>query len=583
MILKNLKVYSFVKEKVMKEYDFNDYGLNVILGSRSESGNGAGKTSMVQSINYLLGSKIPKDFQKKNKINELDIMFILTVQKDEDKIYLGRRVREKNIAFVMINGDISFDIDKWIVYEDKEYKNFIELLFLADEPVESPSFASIREYVIRDEKEGFAEIGLMRRNATKVFEILSFLFGIKFNAEENINILKNEQLEKEKRLKIIDTMSGDITEIKIKEKQILDEVNKLKNIATSININENIELEKVEYKKVKLDLNKTNERIIKLNNMAEQYRIIIEDLKENVNKIRALDDVEVFYNQMIGYFPDKIKRNKADIVNYYEFMVNSRGRYYKEKVEGIAELVEALEKRKLGLEQKINKVIIALKSTTVVEDINVILEKIAEKNEELSCLRYKIEQYAMRESLVEKINEIKEKIIKETQDYNEMFKEYKGKIRDCENVFNQIVKNTYGQEGVLQFEFVNGTNKKDNTGRVKVKCSIVDESSHGRSYMKINMFDISWLVERIKNNKELAFLIHDGSYVKPDNKSAKYKLIKYIDEFMISNKKGQYFITLNKDELSNEDIHKLIDDNKVVAFLDNVNDEDRFMGINYAD
>ncbi|WP_066872181.1 DUF2326 domain-containing protein [Clostridium mediterraneense] len=583
MILKNFKIYSLRDEKVLKEYDFNEYGLNIILGSKSEKGNGAGKSSMVQSMSYLLGSKIPKDFQNRKKLNDLDIMFILTIQKEKDNIYLGRRIKEKNNGFIKIGGGITFNLDNWKSYKDKEYKSEVEILFLKDEPSDSPSFASIREYIIRDEKEGFANITLLRRNATKAFEILSFLFGINFTAENEINKLKSDQDEKEKKLKLIESMSDDITEIRIKEKQISDEVKKFKDIATSVNVKDNLELEKEEYRKVKLELNKTNESIIKLNNMVEQYQVTIEDLKENVDKIRELDDVENFYNQMIGYFPDKIKRNKDEITNYYEFMVNSRGRYFNEKIMEINGLLGELEKRKIELEQKIEKRTSALKSTSIVEDINIILDKINEKNQELSDLRYKIEQYSMRETLVEEINNLKEKIIKETYSYNELFKTFKEKVDNSENEFNKIVKKTYGEDGILQFEFISGTNKRDTTGRIKIQCSIIDENSHGRSYMKINMFDICWLVERIKQKKDLVLLIHDGSYVKPDDKCAKYNLIQYIDDIMSTNKRGQYFITLNRDELNRNDIEKLIDEKKVVAFLGKDNDEDRFMGMRYVD
>lgn len=246
-------------------------------------------------------------------------------------------------------------------------------------------------------------------------------------------------------------------------------------------------------------------------------------------------------------------------------------------------LLEELEKRRIILEEKIDKRTAALKSTTVAEDINVILDKINEKNQELSDLRYKLEQYSKREMLVEEINNLKEKIIKETYNYNELFKTFKEKVDNIEKEFNEIVKKTYGQDGILQFEFINGTNKKDKTGRIKIQCSIIDENSHGRNYMKINMFDICWLVERIKQEKELVLLIHDGSYVKPDDKGAKYNLIEYINHIMTSNKRGQYFITLNRDELNSEHIEKLIDEKKIIAFLGNENDEDRFMGMRYVD
>ncbi|HFF9005940.1 TPA: DUF2326 domain-containing protein [Clostridium perfringens] len=582
MILKELIIYSRYKEEVIKKYSFNDYGLNIILGNKSEEGNGSGKTSMVQSINYLLGSKIPKDFENRKKLNDLDILMILKIFNNEETIYLAREIKSKNEGFIKYSEDLDYNLENWGKFKDKQYKEKLEQIFMFDEEENSPSFASIREYLIRDEKEGFTNITLMRRNAMKSYEILNFLFGIDIHAEDKISKLKNEQDELEKSLKVIKAMSEDITEIKIKEKKLDDEVEELKNIANSVDVNKSLKLEKKDYIKLKSNLNEINEKIIKLENIKEQYELNIENLKSNVNKIKELDDVEEFYNQMLEYFPLKIKKNKEELKNYYEFMVNSRGRYFNKKIDELKELLKILEEKKIKLEKKIEKRTIALQSTSIVEDINVIIERINEKNQELSDLRYKIDQYSKGDILVNNINKIKKTIIEETNKSSEKFKKYTKIIEKCKIRFNEIVKATYKEDGILDFEFVSGTNKKDTTGRIKIQCSIIDENSHGRNYMKINMFDICWFAERIENEKNLTLLTHDGSYVKPDDKVAKYNLIRYIDEIMLNKKRGQYFITLNNDELLKEDICKLDNEKKIVASLGRDKDSDRFMGMKYV-
>ncbi|MGU8312008.1 DUF2326 domain-containing protein [Clostridium perfringens] len=582
MILKELIIYSRYKEEVIKKYSFNDYGLNIILGNKSEEGNGSGKTSMVQSINYLLGSKIPKDFENRKKLNDLDILMILKIFNNEETIYLAREIKSKNEGFIKYSEDLDYNLENWEKFKDKQYKEKLEQIFMFDEEENSPSFASIREYLIRDEKEGFTNITLMRRNAMKSYEILNFLFGIDIHAEDKISKLKNEQDELEKSLKVIKAMSEDITEIKIKEKKLDDEVEELKNIANSVDVNKSLKLEKKDYIKLKSNLNEINEKIIKLENIKEQYELNIENLKSNVNKIKELDDVEEFYNQMLEYFPLKIKKNKEELKNYYEFMVNSRGRYFNKKIDELKELLKVLEEKKIKLEKKIEKRTIALQSTSIVEDINVIIERINEKNQELSDLRYKIDQYSKGDILVNNINKIKKTIIEETNKSSEKFKKYTKIIEKCKIRFNEIVKATYKEDGILDFEFVSGTNKKDTTGRIKIQCSIIDENSHGRNYMKINMFDICWFAERIENEKNLTLLTHDGSYVKPDDKVAKYNLIRYIDEIMLNKKRGQYFITLNNDELLKEDICKLDNEKKIVASLGRDKDSDRFMGMKYV-
>lgn len=82
MILKQLIVYSFRNKIVEKEYSFNDFGLNIILGVKkdeNDESNGVGKTTMVECIKCLLGSSIPVDFTKSTVLYEKDIFLVLKI------------------------------------------------------------------------------------------------------------------------------------------------------------------------------------------------------------------------------------------------------------------------------------------------------------------------------------------------------------------------------------------------------------------------------------------------------------------------------------------------------------------------
>ncbi|MGL5869176.1 DUF2326 domain-containing protein, partial [Clostridium chrysemydis] len=120
------------------------------------------------------------------------------------------------------------------------------------------------------------------------------------------------------------------------------------------------------------------------------------------------------------------------------------------------------------------------------------------------------------------------------------------------------------------------------TARITISCKIEDENSHGRTNMKVNMFDLTWLIQRIKHKNKIQFLIHDGSYVKPDNKKGKVRLLKYVDEVLKVNLAGQYFVTLNLEEVDSEDIEYFKKNESIIAFLSKDKDENRFMGIKYV-
>ena len=91
-------------------------------------------------------------------------------------------------------------------------------------------------------------------------------------------------------------------------------------------------------------------------------------------------------------------------------MVNSRGKYFGDKVNEITEMISTLEERKDIVRMKLNKQIESLKSTTIVDDINSILDRINEKNQELADINVKLEQYAEKDKISKEINDIKQEI-----------------------------------------------------------------------------------------------------------------------------------------------------------------------------
>jgi uncharacterized protein YydD (DUF2326 family) len=538
---------------------------------------------MIESIRYLLGAGTPKDFTNRNKLVDENIMFVLEVIINGISIFLGRIITESKKGYIKISGDLNFNLDNWKCYKDKDYKKEIEELLLKNiSETERPSFASIREYIIRDEKSGFTDLTLPRRSAISSYEILSFLLGINCKDEWDILELKNKQQELQDKLKVIETLNGDISEIKINEKKIQDELDNLTDIVNSLNIKENIKINEEEYKKAKNELKSISGKIIKLEHIKDQYRTNIDNLVKKVDSIKALDDIKEFYKQIANYFPEQLEKNYDEILEFYNFMVDNRGKYFESKIAQLNTTIEELQNQKVEIEEKVNKEASVLKNTTVIEDLNSIIEKIKEKNSELADLKLKVEQYSQKDTINKEINKVKQEVIRVTNLKQEVFDAQKTIREKLSSIFNNLVQVTYGESGILELEYNNKTNLKDTTGRVKINCSIIDENSHGRQYMKINMFDITWLLSRVDNNFPIKFLFHDGSYVKPDNKEAKYKLLNYVDNVLCKKKSGQYFVTLNKDELEKDDIEKFINEKKVAAFLNRESDENRFMGMKYV-
>jgi uncharacterized protein YydD (DUF2326 family) len=581
MIIKELIIYSFNERKIIENYPFNLCGLNVILGERREKGqetNGVGKSTMIDTINYLLGRECPKELSKSKVLHEKELFIVLNVEVNKKNIFLGRYLLEPEDGYILESENVSFDLSNWMKEGNEKYREYINV-FIVNLTKDTPRFTSLREYIIRDEKTGFMGIGLPRRNAAEEAKYLSYLFNIPTGFEEEIKVIKNKLKTVNDKLKLINSLKNEIVELKAKQKDILKKMKDIDNDIKNVEIVGSLKDSAKKYNVYRKKYNQIQNQIFELEYINKQYKLNIEDLEEKLNEIKKLNDIESFYNQLIGYFPNEISKNQSEIEAFYDYMVENRGNYFKFKIVETEQSIKRLKGELKTLEQHIKHYSSVFKQTAILKDITKMNE---EKNllfQQLDEVRGKISLYEEKAQTSAEITALKQNILREIQMKQDIFDGKKDELKEIGEIFNVLVNEAYGEEGLLEFELNSGTNLNDSTGRIKITCEIEDEGSHGRHYMKVNMFDLTWLIYRIKKElNNITFLIHDGSYSKPD-KYAKAKLIKYVDSVLVKAEQGQYFITANIDELDEEDLKNFDKAGKIVAkFRRGNNDTERFLG-----
>jgi len=586
MILQTLYVYSFHAKQIIKKYDFNDYGLNIILGEKKEQNaeaNTVGKTTMVETIKYILAGSIPRDFNNRPILAQKELFLVLKVKHNGDVFHLGRLINDPEIGYILKQNDFSDNITFWEQLEKKEYSVRISSLIFGDKE-DSPSLSALKEYIFRDEKNGFNDIVLVQRNAQYAYMYLAYLCGLPFNSEKEIAVLKKREKEIRDKIKIITSISDKIQELRIEESRLVKKTNDLENMINTLNITEKIQSDSMNYKEIKSKLEILQNKIFELENNKGQYEKNIHNLVNKVNQIKEFNDVKPFYDQLIGYFPSDVHKNYDEILNFYNFMVENRGEYFKDKISVIEEELKELYAQRLESEQALTMCTRMIKNKEFVGDLSAIINDISRANELLAEVRIKIQTYNQKNELNAKINRLKEELLRLTQIKHDEFLSNSEKVKSLKDVFNTLMRESYNEEGCIDFEFENATALKNVTGRIKIKCSIPDEKSHGRWYMKINMFDLMWFVNGLQSDEHfpITFLVHDGSYCKPD-RDIKARLLKYVNRILTTNKHGQYIVTINEDELKQEDIAYFKEKGSVIAELDRENnDKNRFLGFKYT-
>ena len=559
----------------------------MILGEKhdeTDETNGVGKTALFEAIRYCLGSRIPVSFDKKTSLQKLDILFILKVEVNNLELNFARLINDSSYAYIYKN-DNNWDLSVWDMYTSDDYKNYIQHLLLQEfsdnYKINAPSFASLRELLIRDEKTGFTGIELQGRNAMKINQLLLFLSLMPSNYETVISSKKNDIKEIDSKLKTIKEIGNELAELKAKYGKTEQEISDLKRILNDANVSEKLNYDENQYYELKNALGAINVKIRKLQFAKKQLQSNVDDLKRNLEKIDEFIDLKNFYQKTIGYFSPAIEKNYEEMHDFYSFMLENRGAYTQKQLSDIDKNLAPLIVEQNNILANLKKNTEFAKNSSLVKDLQSISNQIAEKYKKIAEYRYKMDLYAGKGQLEKDKKQAKKSLDLLIAKLKSDYEKYSDNINNIIYHFTNLCRVSYDSEGMLKYHFVDDTKISSPTGRVKISCAIEDENAHGRYYMKINMFDVSLLFNRIDQSQGLTFLFHDGSFSKPAENVKKQFLLE-VDRYLKKKGVGQYFVTVNVEEMDKELLDNLENNGCIVAKLKRTDDDSsRFMGVKY--
>lgn len=581
MILLNLSIHNFIDRKLIKEYKFNEVGLNVILGDKreeKEDTNGVGKTNFVKYIHYLLG----RDFSKEkvpSVLLENNIFISLKVKSKGEYLQLGRLLTDQKNGYILQSENFSYELYNWERLDNKKFREFIDDKFKLDE--KDVSFAALREYIIRDEKKGYSSIIHKGRKATTQHKIFLSLFDLPNHFEEEINKITKEVNNLNAQKSLISSYQKSPQRLEVERDKINKEIALLEGQIKELDLRE-FNLHSAErYSIKKEEINKIRSAMFELEFTSQQFSKNIENIERKKQEFDKLDDLENFYKQLVGYFPEKVKKNFDEIQEFYSLMKMDRGNFFNAKITEIGLELEKLSARRANLEAELLEYTKVLNNTKFIDDIASIQRKLSTLQENLAEVNVRISDFERLNGLNIKIQEKKLERSIEIAKCNSKFKSYREHIIELSNIFKGIIDTTYGEStAFLTFIYDNNDKMNGSPGRIKIECSIPEEESHGRHNAKIRAVDLTWLIYRVKEQLPLTFLIHDGSFSVTDN-SKTFNMLKYVHEFLINQNCGQYIVTLNRKDLSDEALKYIHQNNLIIANLKKNEDKNRFFGFGW--
>ena len=530
-------------------------GLNLIVAERTadsdakNSCNAVGKTTLIEIIDFCLGSK----FDKKSKLNapELeDWSFTLDFEvsafrceatrfiSDPNKIYV--HTTDKHIPFEVKEDkekSLYVDIEKWRSYLGKAYFNLDESKYI--------SFRSIISFFIRKKdayQSPFKAILNEKAAQTKVRNafVLNLLWqdSLKLSDAENeikqknkiVAYLKAKVGSSGKMISKIASLSATIEKIgkDIDDFNVLPEYENVQKIADSLTheiqnlVNRNIFLKK----KLKEYLKSTEN----------------ESLDENVDLLKSV------YAESEIVFSDKILQTLNSAIEFHKEIVENRKNFLSSEILKIKNEIENNEQ--------------------------LIKEKSDERTDKMKILQSHgaLSEYS-------KLQDTKTKYITELESLNRELDDWKeagntlGDLKKLKNVLssqieNDIISNENLREEIVIFK-ENSMKLYNNIGdNDKVGILVVEQngkknydfkidrgsSSEGLTRMDVFCYDLM-LLEMFKKNvpNGIDFLIHDSTLYDPVDSRQRAKAIE-LARGKTEKLNAQYIFTLNFDQLPNQDL-----------------------------
>ena len=164
--------------------------------------------------------------------------------------------------------------------------------------------------------------------------------------------------------------------------------------------------------------------------------------------------MEEFYEELVGFFPTEVKENYQEVKEFYDFMVESRGKYFNNKNRKFTVQVKKLYELKAELEVQLETSTQMLNTNEFIEDLSILMNDRREKVE-LTEIKLRIKDYNKMNTLNDQINEIQQEILRiNSMNYDEVtsYNEQKERLQE---IFNNLMQVTYNQNGFLDFEYDN--------------------------------------------------------------------------------------------------------------------------------
>ncbi len=533
-------------------------GLNILLAEKSkgatdrQSRNGAGKSSFVELIHFLLGSNVKDTIFSHQKLE--DYRFLLEFDLAGKAIEVSRS--GKNSGKVYLSNQ---DYSDWPIKPTKgktEYNitndNWKQLLgyYMFDFPLATedqskykPTFRKLFPYFARRVNDGGFSSPTSCNQTPQAWDeqvCISYLIGLDWSIAQAFQQIRDKEKGIKELKKIV--KSGNMPEVLSSSSDLKTRLTIVEDKVKSLY--EQLESFQVvpEYKELEKEASKLTKEIGKLSSDNTLDGELLSKLQDSLTQEQepAFTSLEKLYEEAGIILPDQIIRRFEDVKEFHEKIVSNRKAHLRSEITSVNTRISDRDREKAALDKRRSEIMQILRSGGALDHFTKLQEEFSRLRGEAEHLseKLKVAEQVERDSTTLKIE--RAQLSRQLQDD---YIERDDIRKEAILIFERLSNALYEKAGSLIID------PTENGPHFDVKLD--SSRSKGISNMKIFCFDMMLLELTQKHHPGPGFLIHDSHLFDGVDERQKAKALE-IGHQKCQELGVQYIVTMNSDDLPSD-------------------------------
>lgn len=520
-----------------KKLDFHD-GMNILLTDKTtesqigNSRNGAGKTSFVRILRYLLAGNLDASLKSASLAQHI---FWADFELDNVTSHVSRVERPvKPQTKVHVNG-ASKSIDEW--------KLDVGQLFHLPEDTFRPTVGQLVGQLVRDDFSDPLKTFAVEpswESGARIGYLLGFSPEILTKAGEVTALEKNR---KALRKAISDGALGNLSlneaELRARLAQTRQRRSRLESNLSGFRVDDQYTEHQNEADNLTHEIRDLNDEGLALEQRRHDLELAMKEEKSTSSDAEVTKQLETLYREIGIVLPDAVTRRFDEVSDFHASVVHNRQMYLQSELTSIVDRLEAIQTERAALDQRRAVVMNLLNDTMALETFRNAERELTELDATIADLEHKLE-------LVQSVSDtglhLRTLMTEAEAGLRTEIAERESPLEEAIALFQQLGDDIYNDRDVSLL--IEATSK----GTLKVIPKIDGDASAGILGVKTFLLDIVCLVMAIKANRTPRILVHDSLlFDSMDDRQVASCL--NIGAHLAETIGFQYIVTLNSDRL----------------------------------